>query len=320
MYTMRSAKPGAIRASARAALLLALAFTCGTELSWAWLIKLPPIRLAPPRFVPVDVAPGLAKSTAIRPIGTELNASERLFTPSELFGHPAGQLAGTPAESVSLQFRRADSLEALAKPPAAVAADQPASRLGYAPAVALASQRGNAVTYVAHRALTLYHRMVGETEFVQPLAAAGLPLAAREAAHQIAARLILASLEVTPEPSIFNPTATLDAVRQQLVDNLNRADQLGSRPLGQRVWTDVLATEFPSAVYRPTAQVLPSAKPGLVDYQVRSWLLPDTRTAIDLDGYAEELVAWQRSRRQSLDALLGSSGLARPNGQLRPAQ
>ena len=181
----------------------------------------------------------------------------------------------------------------------------------YAPAADVAQNRSPTENFVAERTMGEYKSTVGSPAILHD---AGRPWPSQKEVHdaeQLAVRLILAVLEDTPTPSVFGPPSAIAEVEQKLLHSLNNTASLGVRPVGTRVWGDLLNQEYLPDAYQWRGRVVGSNKAGEIDFRVDSWLLPTTVTTIDVGSYATTAVQSQMASMRNLADLLKSS---RPKG------
>jgi len=293
-------------APARLALALGLVIGCLGSMPHAWAIylKLAPIRPAAPRFVPVH-EPAL---TALRPSGETLlarraaqhSAPPATYSLHDVFGLEPEHTSQHPSTSV-VRFHAYHDSPLMAELRALRATEQvhlverlPQLRTWYPQAADIAAKRPAWVGDKAEQVRQQYVQTVSATVATDPAQLAGRPADTLNAAQQLATRLILAAMEDVPSPTAHSNKSSFEFV-QQLVAALMRTDQLGSRPIGGLVWGDLLAAEYPSDFYMPRVELTRDNEPGVVDYSVKSWLLPSTLTAIDVVAYGRDMVAKQQT-------------------------
>jgi hypothetical protein len=121
----------------------------------------------------------------------------------------------------------------------------------YAPAGDLAQSRSYTANRLAERTVSQYKSIVGYSEVLNKASGRMPSQKSVNDAQQLAVRLIHAVLEDTdPDPPGFTPPpASVAEVQQKIFDALNNTAPLGMRPLGARVWGDLLNQEFPPAIY-----------------------------------------------------------------------
>jgi hypothetical protein len=164
----------------------------------------------------------------------------------------------------------------------------------YAPAGDLAQSRSYTANRLAEQAVSQYKSIVGYSEVLNASGRMPSQKSVNDA-QQLAVRLIHAVLEDTdPDPPGFAPPpASVAEVQQKIFDALNNTAPLGMRPLGARVWGDLLNQEFPPAIYAWQSRAVGSNEAGIVNFRVDSWLLPATLTTIDVGSYARIAVQSQ---------------------------
>ena len=266
----------------------------------AWLSK--PIRPMAPKFTPVKKELnvfGAPKQAGAADVLKSFSGPK--LSALEAFGIKPEGVPGYAEKHEQLWFLN------LERKPIATAAAESSSvykdlASWYSPAEALAAKRSAEIRLNAERAAKQYSELVGETKPLGPIAAASFTGDAHDMAQQLVVRLIHAALEDVPEPGLVNsPPLTKAVMAQRLKAALNRADQMGARPIGSRVWSDLLEPEFPREVYAPKARVVEGADAEVVDFVVRSPLLPSTTTPIRVGAYADGVV---EAHREAVDKLL----------------
>jgi hypothetical protein len=262
-----------------------------------------PIPPQAPRFVPI--APGPALGGARSGNGLSLQLKTHQKSAAELFAQPSVKLKFSFDESPIFKPYADPTLRVRITAPN-VAPKHPTLEAYYSPAARLAAQRSETAAHKADLAREQYVSLAGLTKITDPWEAAAATDTARDTALQLANRLMLSAFEDTPTPSMFGGGSPLtqSQARSQLLASLTEAQAIGSRPVGERVWADLIQTEFPPAVYRPQVQVTDSALPGFVNFRVQARWLPTTQTQINVDGFAVNMVAKDRQNRETLRLLL----------------
>lgn len=301
--------------------LLALGLTfCGIPPpAWSVVVRMAPIHPAPLKYSASSLS------------GSHLGRAGTLSA-SEAFGsRPFDRLLKRDATAPSLAdlglaspesqpvFRLNQPLVPGVKVQPAAAEPHPALRAYYAPAADMARTRSTAAGYVADYARDDYNENVGATVPAYPLRDAHFSADARQASGQLVNRLLLAVFESAkkPSPLVFDKPHTFftvvstEGIRNDLVKALASSASLGSRPVGQRVWGDLLTQDFPVEVYQPRVRVMATSDPAVVDYQVDSWPLPSTRTPVYVGAYADNAYASYQRTKELLNSLP-------PKGQTLP--
>ena len=301
------------RAVAMGVLIVALGFASWVDVreARAIVIRPVPIRPAAPAYKPIflqhPTAGSLLELAKPKPdisfeslgLGKGLATEAKPLSRHEAYGFDVKTWMRLNDEA-RLRF-----VEALAKPVAPEPAQPTVNRSAtlhdwYPPAADLAQRRPQWATYQAQRAVESYQSFVGDSEFTHLTQAAGFNQRAREDSQQLAVRLLHAAFEDAPEPSPFGPAVSTAEVKQDLMNALNSTAAMSGRPVGTRVWGDLLMQEFPPAVYQWRGRTIASGSGGMVRYRVDSPLLPSTVTSIDFDALARAAAKRYETRRNAL--------------------
>lgn len=312
MRTSRGFASAARLASVCAAVILisGLVHWDGVRLSWAAPFKSVQVRPSPPRFVP-RVEPRLKEHVDGNKTLNAYVLGTRTWSTREALGHDPW--AAPDAKRKPLQLPEGSELRwfqleitpKAPKVPTPIAKSYPELRQWYAPAADLASQRSFAGLF-ADEVRMDFKAVVGGIEVADVMQwGTAATVATQHSAEQLAIRLLAAAFE--EEHLALASRVSEDAVNRRLVHALRGADTLGSRPIGNRVWGDLLAAEFPPSIYLPKVQVSEVDAAGIVDYRVDSWLLPTTQTKVGVAAYAKKEVEEHRRLLKMFPSLRDSS-------------
>lgn len=175
----------------------------------------------------------------------------------------------------------------------------------YPPAADLAQSRSSTANFLAERAVRQYKSIVGVSDVLNDARGRRPSQKSMDDAQQLALRLIHAVLEDTdPDPPGFAPPpASIAGVQQNIVNALNNTASLAVRPMGTRIWVDLLNQDFSRAAYHWQGRVVGPNEAGIVNLQVDSMVLPTTVTTIDVGSYASAAVESQIALRRILKSL-----------------
>jgi len=307
--------------------LLALGLVCAGFLqpAWSWIVKMTPIHATPLKYSAMLSKSHLGQTNLLtaneafgaRPLQRLLQPqtmASDVFSPALLNKNPS--LSGLTRSSLESQllFRLNKASLTDSKVSPAAVGPHPALRAYYAPAADLARTRSTVAGYAAEAARKDYNESVGATLPAYPVRDSHYSADAKEAAEQLVNRLLLAVLESTDKPGLFSTSGyelsgwvtivSAEGIRKNLLSALTSSANLGSRPVGVRVWGDLLTQDFPVEIYQPRVRVTLTRDPAVVNYEVDSWLLPSTRTQVHVGVYADNAYASYQRSKETLDRLL----------------